>query len=139
MKKLKFVERATANQCFARFVVLPREFMQRLREGFERAMARTPSAASELLPWMQRHLPSIEDAWRLRDHQGVGRDCPVQQSGVRSETGGIASLNGTQSITSRVCVVTREPDGACDLLHHRRRRRIDVPLPDRGRFDAVAT
>jgi len=75
---LKFFERATGNQCFARFVVLPREFMQRLREGFERAMARTPSAASELLPWMQRHLPSIEDAWRLRDHRGVGRDCPVQ-------------------------------------------------------------
>jgi hypothetical protein len=75
---LKFFERATGNQCFARFVVLPREFMQRLREGFERAMGRTPSAASELVPWMQRHLPSIEEAWRLRDHRGVGRDCPVQ-------------------------------------------------------------
>ena len=75
---LKFFERATGNQCFARFVVLPRAFMQRLRDGFERAMARTPSAASELVPWMQRHLPSIEEAWRLCDHRGVGRDCPVQ-------------------------------------------------------------
>jgi hypothetical protein len=75
---LKFFERAAGNQCFARFVVLPRAFMHRLREGFERAMVRTPLAASELLSWMQQHLPSMEDAWPVCDLRGIGRDCPVQ-------------------------------------------------------------
>ena len=75
---LNFFERTTGNQCFARFVVLPSEFMRRMREGFECEMSRTQLAAGDLLPWIQKHLPTKEEVWRTCDYRGVARDCPVQ-------------------------------------------------------------